>query len=338
LATGTQLEIVKDHPIVDLPLDRINGALEVRTTGLDRRHVALLAETGGRWPPIVFWGDECLVVDGAHRVEAARRLGFTTIPAVSFIGSFDEAFMESVYRNVSHGLPLSLADRKKAAVRVLRSNWDWSDRRIASVCGLSGKTVSALRRNVSSWDPVPDTPVIEEPRRVGLDGKARPHRAGDLQDRIRLALFDHPGASLRAIARITATSPETVRTVRTRLAAQVVQASAPPETSPSSDSSATTDDDPAARPATNVPETFSDSGAQIGPPPSTDHWGRDPALLACDDQGEFARWFASNDVGDDWHRFVWTIPVGRVYPVVDEARRRAAAWSAFASMLEGRTR
>jgi hypothetical protein len=324
LAAGTQLEIVKDHPIIDVPLDGINGAVEVRTTGLDRRHVALLAETGGRWPPIVVWGDECLVVDGAHRVEAARRLGFTTIPAVRFIGSFDEAFMESVYRNVSHGLPLSLADRKTAAVRVLRSHWEWSDRRIASVCGLSGKTVSALRRDVSSCDPDRDTPVIEEPRRVGLDGKARPHRAGDLQERIRLALLDHPGASLRAIARITATSPETVRTVRTRLAAQPVQTAQPLQTSASLQTPALHD-----RGATP---------AQISATPSTEHWGRDPALLACDDKGEFARWFASNEVGDDWHRFVWTIPVGRVYPVVDEARRRAAAWSAFASMLEGRTR
>jgi hypothetical protein len=67
-------------------------------------------------------------------------------------------------------------------------------------------------------------------------------------------------------------------------------------------------------------------------------WKADAALLDCGDDGEFARWFASNQVGGDWHRYVWRVPVGRIYQVVDEARRRAASWTDFASLLESRTR
>jgi hypothetical protein len=67
-------------------------------------------------------------------------------------------------------------------------------------------------------------------------------------------------------------------------------------------------------------------------------WLTDRALSACGDGRDFARWFASNEVTEEWHRFVWTVPLGRVYDVVDEARRRAATWTSFASLLESRTR
>jgi hypothetical protein len=69
-----------------------------------------------------------------------------------------------------------------------------------------------------------------------------------------------------------------------------------------------------------------------------DVWISDPALRACGDGGEFARWFDSNNVDEHWHRYVWTVPVGRIYDIVDEARRRAASWTTFASLLESRTR
>jgi hypothetical protein len=67
-------------------------------------------------------------------------------------------------------------------------------------------------------------------------------------------------------------------------------------------------------------------------------WANDLALLSCGDRGEFARWFGDNKVDDEWHRHVWTVPMGRVYDIVHEARRRAASWTAFASLLESRTR
>jgi hypothetical protein len=38
--------------------------------------------------------------------------------------------------NAAHGLPLSLADRKAAARRILGSYSDWSDRSIAAIAGI----------------------------------------------------------------------------------------------------------------------------------------------------------------------------------------------------------
>src|SRR5689334_20398411 len=92
----------------NLPIDSIRAGDGVRSGGLDQAHVAVLMETADLWPPIVVWGKERLVVDGAHRVEAARRLGRTTLAAIWFLGTRDEAFVESIRRNVDHGLPLSI--------------------------------------------------------------------------------------------------------------------------------------------------------------------------------------------------------------------------------------
>jgi hypothetical protein len=61
-------------------------------------------------------------------------------------------------------------------------------------------------------------------------------------------------------------------------------------------------------------------------------------LLTCGDGGNFARWFTRNRIDGDWQDYTSAVPVGRIYDVVDEARRRAATWTAFASMLETRLR
>jgi hypothetical protein len=296
--------------------------------------VALLMETAEQWPPILVWGDERQVIDGAHRVEAARRLGHSRVMAIRFLGTRDEAYVESVRRNVDHGLPLSVGDRRRAAVRVLRRHPDWSDRRIASVCGLSGRTVARLRREESDTADSDGT-VVGLERRVGRDGKARPVQSGEVRDRIRQALEQNPNGSLRTIAAMAGASPETVRTVRARLG----NGSRPDTTLHS-----------VPRPAVaRLPESVAglsrpcpdDAAVPISDRCRSDRraaWMADSALLACGDGGDFARWFSDNKIEDDWHQYIWTIPLGRVYDVVDEARRRAATWTTFASLLESRTR
>jgi hypothetical protein len=63
-----------------------------------------------------------------------------------------------------------------------------------------------------------------------------------------------------------------------------------------------------------------------------------PAFVACGDGADFIGWFSGTNVGDEWHQYVSTIPLGHIYEVVDEARRRAAVWTSFASVVESRTR
>jgi hypothetical protein len=301
---------------VEVPIEEVTVGEGVRSRGLDESHVALLMEMAGQWPPIVLWGERNLVVDGAHRVAAARRLGHGRVAAVRFYGTSDEAFVESVRRNVDHGLPLSVVDRRRAARRVLGRHPEWSDRRIAAVCGLSGKTVARLRRDrvVSVEDTA--VPSVETERRVGKDGKARPVRSGQVRERIQRALEENPLGSLRSIATAAGACPETVRSVRARLGAGDGQITLLP-----------------AGVAESIPEAIDARQETAGAA-----WESDQALLSSGDGGAFARWLSRNQIGDDWHPYVWTVPTGRIYEVVDEARRRAAAWTAFASLLECRVR
>src|SRR5262249_56796043 len=90
-----------------------------RLVRIEQAHVARMTECGGALPLIVVHWPTMRVIDGAHRLEVARRARREVIEATFFDGSADEAFALSVELNVRHGLPLSLAERKAAARRIL---------------------------------------------------------------------------------------------------------------------------------------------------------------------------------------------------------------------------
>jgi ParB-like chromosome segregation protein Spo0J len=332
LSASTGYSTERQAP-VRLHMDSLTHGDPLRSGGLDDGHVMLLMETVDKWPPIVVWGPHNEVVDGSHRVEAARRLGLRHVMAVRFHGSREDAYLEGVRRNIDHGLPLRVTDRRRAAVRVLAGHPDWSDRRIASLCGLSGKTVARLRREaVDSEHPMAQVVGLE--RRVGRDGKLRPVQSAELRDRIVKALEENPTGSLRAIAAIAGASPETVRTVRSRQGGDSSVAVEGP--GPFRGDIERVEPAVTSLPAVMAYLTLVSPERAVGP--NGREWGSDAALLACGDGGEFARWFEAHEVGEEWHSFVWRVPVGHIYEVVDEARRRSSAWANFANLLEGRTR
>ncbi len=135
-----------------------------RVAGLNEDHARSLAECDGELPPILV-RRSMHVIDGAHRVRAAQLRGRNDIDAIVVDDSESEAFIRSVTANSRHGLPLTLRDRKQAAARLLRICPDKSDRAIAELAGLSGKTVGALRRSID------DLPQLGA--RVGRDGRVR---------------------------------------------------------------------------------------------------------------------------------------------------------------------
>jgi ParB-like chromosome segregation protein Spo0J len=311
-----------DGEVEELPVSKLRVGEGIRSGGLDQEHIELLMESVGSWPPIVVWGEHPVVLDGCHRVEAARRLGRHTVRAIRFLGSPEEAFVEAIRRNVHHGLPLSITDRRRAAECVLVRNPEWSDRRIGSLCGLSDKSVGRLRRLASGGIAAVD-------RRIGLDGRVRPVQPGQVRARVRDALADNPQGSLRAIAAIAGASPETVRSVRASLLAGATNAAEVEPLKTSLRREAMT--------LSVLSELSQPPEPVVADPPSRD-WLSDRALNACDDGATCVRWFAATDVTEEWRAFVWSVPLGRVYEVVDEARRRASAWTSFASLLESRTR
>ncbi|GAA3698242.1 ParB N-terminal domain-containing protein [Nonomuraea antimicrobica] len=195
---------------VRVPTDVLRNADSPRLAGVDLGHVRTLAEIADELPPIIVHRETMRVIDGMHRLHAARLGGRESVEVVYFHGTEQEAFLLAVESNVRHGLPLTLAERKESARRILRSFPEWSDRAIAAKTGLSGKTVGALRRTTG---PQPAQPPV----RVGRDGRARPLSPVDGRLKAGDILTREPHLSLREVAKAAGVSVETARDVRERL-------------------------------------------------------------------------------------------------------------------------
>ena len=143
-----------------------------RLNGEDKAHIARLAETETPLPPILVDRRTMRVIDGMHRLMAASLQGRETIDVIFFDGSEADVFLRAVQENVTHGLPLSQADRRAAAERIIASHPHMSDRAIGHSVGLAAKTVAAIRK--SSSEDMPQSNA-----RVGRDGRVRPLDSGD---------------------------------------------------------------------------------------------------------------------------------------------------------------
>jgi hypothetical protein len=67
-------------------------------------------------------------------------------------------------------------------------------------------------------------------------------------------------------------------------------------------------------------------------------WRDDTAFQADASGRRFAEWFERTDVGPDADDIVKSIPLGRIYEIVDEARRRSRRWNDLAERIESRAR
>jgi len=200
---------------------RISGS--PRTTGEDNDHVRMLADTSTELPPVIVHRGSMRVIDGVHRLRAARLRGQRQISVRYFDGDEHDAFVLAVSANVAHGLPLSLMDRKNAAARIVASHSHWSDRMIASVAGLSAATVARIRGERGESAPS---------SRIGHDGKVRPVNPLERRRHARALLLAEPTLSLREVARRVGISPETARAVRGRLQSGEPTRQAPSEPRP----------------------------------------------------------------------------------------------------------
>jgi ParB-like chromosome segregation protein Spo0J len=297
--------------IEEVAIERLRFGLSPRQVFCDDQHVAALAEVLDDVPPIVVHGGTLHVIDGVHRVHAAKQVGRRTIRALIFDGNEIEARIEAVRSNITHGKPLTLREREAAAQRVLEMVPAWSDRRIATVSGLSPKTVGRLRERAT-------VDSAQSRARLGRDGRLRPVDPSAVRRRVAEALRTDPGASNRAIARRAGASQATVRDVRERLSRGLSELA-----------------------SVGNRRRSRKAGPTPAPPAAAAQAAQAAAAPVPGDgaPGDFATWFEVRHIEDShWQRFVDVVPIGRVYEIADACRRFSASWKSFASALEDRAR
>ncbi|MEV4641056.1 ParB N-terminal domain-containing protein [Actinoplanes sp. NPDC049548] len=299
-----------------VPVDLLVSANSPRQGGEDIKHTRMLASVDQQLPPIIVYRPTMRVIDGNHRLGAAILRGDEMIEVCFFDGTEQEAFVLAVQTNIAHGLPLSLADRTRAAQRIIASHPNWSDRTIASVTGLGARTVSNIRRR---------TPVdagTEVRARTGRDGRVRPLDNAEGRLRASAIIRQRPQASLREVAREAGVSPSTVRDVRKRIERG---------------------DDPVPqvrRGRGDVPAVKPAAGPEEGPQLASMLQGlrSDPALRFTESGRTLLRWVMSRAIQSDERVDVATrVPPHCTYIVANVARVCAEEWLRLAEELEQRS-
>ena len=293
-----------------------------RSDGVNLEHVRLLAEVDAPLPPIIVHRRTMRVIDGVHRLRAAALRGADRVAVRFFDGDEQDAFVLAVELNVTHGLPLSAAERSAAAVRILRSHPDWSDRAIAAVAGISAKTVRGLRHVTADAGQVAS--------RLGRDGRIRPVSSAEGRLRAAELMARNPEISLRAVARETGVSPGTVRDVRERLnrGEDVV----PPRQRATCETTAAAAQAP-------VPVPVRPQPAPEPPPVSVRMLVNDPSLRLSRDGRYLLHLLATHQIPEQaGDRLVASVPPHAVAGVSELARRCARAWQEFAERLTDRLR
>lgn len=313
--------VTEYSPVVTVRIADLVFGDSPRLNGEEEEHVRLLAEADEDLPPILVHQKTMRVIDGMHRVKAARLKGRNRIEAQFYDGAESAAFLLAVERNISHGLPLSLADRKAAATRILASHPYWSDRAIAASTGLSGRTVRTIRRRSTSVSS-------QSNERMGQDGRLRPLNAVEGRLRAWEIMKARPTAALREVAASAGVSLGTVYDVRERMRrgdnpvpakhrAAAGQLRVPPEPPVP------------ARPAKTVHTRDSQT--------TLERLRKDPSLRLTESGRLMLRWLGSHVVdAKDWEFLLESTPAHCMKTVSELARRSADAWQQLARELEQR--
>ncbi|MFF5126422.1 ParB/RepB/Spo0J family partition protein [Streptomyces syringium] len=302
-----------------VPLDALLPADSPRVAGEDPRHVHALAQLDARLPPIIVHRSTMRVVDGMHRLRAARLRGDDRITVRFFEGSEADAFVYGVRLNTLQGLPLSPADRTAAAERIIGTHPQWSDRLIASATGLAASTVASLRRRCAG--------SVQVNARTGRDGRVRPLNAAEGRRRAVALITAKPHASLREIADVAGIAVGTARDVRQRLR---LGEDPVPKKLREAESRTATDTSMTLRTTPVASAPVATGGEQPLP-----NLRRDPSLRFTEGGRALLQLLSAHAMGvERWQRLVESVPAHRTAMVAQAARNCAEAWQRFALELE----
>jgi ParB-like chromosome segregation protein Spo0J len=326
------LSMIDQLPEVSVPVSSLVPGFYLRQAGTDATHVRLLADAASavKLPPILVQKRGLRIIDGMHRVEAAKLRGKWDVCARIVDCADEEALVLAVKSNTLHGLPLSRNDRISGAKRILATHPDWSDRSVAEVTGLSAKSIASLR-NASTGD------AQFCGKRLGRDGKRRPVAGADGRHRAAEYINAHPEASLREVARETDVSLGTAHDVRDRIRRGVDYATG---------KSALTDERRAEGSDKDVTVSSRFTARSISIRPDTSNvkqlaWSavspklaNDPSLRYTEGGRAFVRWMAKHSMqADEWREFVDAIPQYWLENVCEIAAGMRDEWRLFAEQL-----
>jgi hypothetical protein len=288
------------------------------------------AASCGELPAILVQKSSLRIVDGMHRIEAAKLHGEESINARFVDCSDDEAFLLAVKSNTLHGLPLSRADRIAGAKRILEGHGDWSDRAVAAATGLSAKTIASLRHHSGGEDKDLD-------KRLGRDGKWRPVTGIEGRKRAAEYLAVRPDASVREVAREADVSLGTVHDVRAKLRRGLDPTAVGRRSSQDQAANGSAGDAGRDRPSprngtrlyTRRPSSLAPSWSEISPKLATD-----PTIRYTENGRTFLRWMASRIMQpDEWKEFVEAVPTHWTEEISLLAESVSGAWRDFADQL-----
>lgn len=313
----------------------LSPGLYLRAAGTNTAHVQVLsdvAESAGL-PPILVQRNGFRVIDGMHRVAAAKLRRQDRITARVVDCTDAEALVLAIRANTLHGLPLSRQDRLHGAKRILSLHPGWSDRAVAAAAGISPRSVATIRGRQADGDLAPG-------KRLGRDGKLHPANRIDGRRRAADYIEAHPDATIRQVARETGVSVGTVHSVRSRLRLGGNIVGQRPN-----GIEARTDQDaapPAGCAAGAAPgDAVTAGGGRSRPRPRHAAWREiaaklagDPTIRYTDDGRAFMRWLARRaaDPGE-WREHIDAIPDRWLADIALLAEAISADWHRFAQCL-----
>jgi ParB-like nuclease domain len=309
-------------PATTVPISTLLPADSPRFGELDLDHAQSLADVDAELPPILVRRVSMRVIDGMHRLNAAKLRGHDDILVQFFDGDENEAFLLAVESNVTHGLPLKVAERRAAAARIIRSHPEMSDRSVAAIAGLAAKTVASIRNGAE------DFPQVSA--RVGRDGRVRPLNSAGGRRIAGMMFTNQPHASLRKIAKEAGISVGTARDVRERIlrGEDPTLPCHPPKSQ----------DDTAGGPHSSA-AIARRSAELIDHHAVLENLQRDPSLRYSDAGRSLLRWLGQRAIGTaDWESVAANIPPHCAIVVARIARSCSVAWTDFAEALDQRVR
>jgi len=156
---------------LNISVIRVDGGTQARVE-VSKGVVADYADqilAGVEFPPVVVFHDgaDYWLADGFHRVQAHLAAKSEVIDVDVREGARRDAILFSLGANAAHGLRRSNEDKRKVVETMLRdAEWvQWSDRKIAEICGVSNNFVSDRRKAICP--SMTDAPAIRTVERGG---------------------------------------------------------------------------------------------------------------------------------------------------------------------------